>query len=788
MRTDKPGSGILRGAKLLAITVLLPLLLAGIGHWQGQRAIEARDALRSEQAAMQQELARLQDYAARNPRGTVRMDGRSYAAPLAIGMLQGRQDSLAGVVTVAEYRSLLPPATQAMALAAAALSALGLLAALLLGRLGRASRAWLLTAFGIVRRALPFHMALQLLLLTGAVLAAMGFEVAGIWHQGRLGQGEVKLAVWAGLLGLGALVMLVQALRQLRTALTLFTPEPLPLLGRCVDEGAAPGLWRDLRGLAGRAGAAVPDQLVLGLTDGFFVTSGEILLLPEQRRLRGRTLHVPLPLLASLDREEALAIIGHELGHFCGEDTEYSRRFVPIYAGVARSLEAVAQHQSGSFGLLTRPALMLGEFVMRQFDHAVHHWSRQREFAADGVGAWLSTPQAAASALLRSGALAAPLNQGLARAVEAGPAAAPDLLAATLQHAEAAGPGDPLEHLEERQPHPTDTHPPTSQRLAALGEAVTPALLARATRPVQPAASPLAAWFADPAGLARALSADLRQDIAREEEAMAGVLRAAAEAVQAGERPLYPGTRRLGLFFLGLAALALLGGLGTAAYLALQFPGVERAAWIATLGVLPILAAILGLTGWLQLRRARHAFLVLSPEGFSHPALAAPVPWRDLADIAVTQAQMNLITEFRLHRGRPMPQLREKRRVLRIDLPAKRITLLSPAAEGLKPQAYLDLLMTYWHAALAREELAEREAAAAAVAPEPALAEEDPDATLRQTAPPAGPWGTAAGPDTGPGARPWGVAAVTARPGAAAAASGAASQAPAPPPARPPGP
>ncbi|WBV44890.1 M48 family metallopeptidase [Pseudoroseomonas cervicalis] len=750
-------SALRRAATLIAITLLVPLLLAGAAHWQDRRASQAVAALQQEQATLQHELARLEEYAARNPRGAVRMEGRSYTAELAASWARHRQTKLEGTLAIADYRAMLPPVARGMALAAAALGGFGLLAALLLGRLGRASRAWLLTAFGLVRRALPLHMGAQLLLLTGALLLLLGYEIAGLWGEGQVGRGEIWLAIMAGMLGLGALTMLGRALRQLRTALALFEPEPLPLIGRCLDETAAPGLWRELRGLATRSGAALPDQLVLGLTDGFFVTSGEILLQPEQRRLRGRTLHVPLPLLAALDRAEALSIIGHELGHFSGADTEYSRRFAPIYAGVARSLDAVAQHQADNLSLLTRPALMLGEFVMRQFDHAVHHWSRQREFAADGVGAWLTSPQAAASALLRSAALAQPLHDALVQAVQAGPEAAPDLLAATLERVPATALDEPLRHLEERQPHPTDTHPPASQRLAALGEAPSPALLARAARPLAAADSPLAAWFADPQAVALAASADLRRDIAREEAAMAGMLRATAEAVQEGERPLHPNTRRAGQVLLAIAALMLLGGGGIAGYLALYAPQVERAAWIATVGVLPALGLMLGLTGWLQLRRARHPFLLLSPEGFAHPAMIAPVPWRDLADLQVSQAQYSLVTEFRLHRGRPMPQLRRKTARLRIDIPAKRVTLHSTAPQGLRPQAYLELLLTYWHAALARDELA---GLAVAGAQEPATppGQDDPDATLRQPVPAAsgaapGPWG-AGGPLPPPSAPP----------------------------------
>ncbi|EFH09217.1 hypothetical protein, partial [Teichococcus cervicalis] len=248
-----------------------------------------------------------------------------------------------------------------------------------------------------------------------------------------------------------------------------------------------------------------------------------------------------------------------------------------------------------------------------------------------------------------------------------------------------------------------------------------PALLARAARPIDAAASPLSEWFADPAALARAASDDLRQDIAREEAAMAGLLRATAEAVQPGERALRPNTRRMGQVLLAIAALFLAAGPGIAGYLMLLDLQPERAAWIATLGVLPALGLLLGLTGWLQLRRARHPFLLLSPEGFAHPAMLAPVPWRDLADLQVGQAQYSLVTEFRLHRGRPMPQLRQKTRALRIDIPAKRVTLHTTAPQGLAPQAYLELLLTYWQAALARDALAEQ-AAAAEAAPQPDVA------------------------------------------------------------------
>ena len=119
-----------------------------------------------------------------------------------------------------------------------------------------------------------------------------------------------------------------------------------------------------------------PDAVVVGLTGGFFVSSGPKLLQPGEIPLTGRTLYVPLPYLPLLRADELAAIIGHELAHFSGSDTEYSLQFLPIYAGVERSLDAViaaGTTSAGSLSLLTRPSLRLGIFAMERFHRAVMH-------------------------------------------------------------------------------------------------------------------------------------------------------------------------------------------------------------------------------------------------------------------------------------------------------------------------------------------------------------------------------------------------------------------------------
>ncbi|MDP1086180.1 hypothetical protein Q6245_27835, partial [Klebsiella pneumoniae] len=80
------------------------------------------------------------------------------------------------------------------------------------------------------------------------------------------------------------------------------------------------------------------------------------------------------------------------------------------------SLGALAQTMLASDaiqGRLMRPSFRFGVYFMEHFDHAVNHWSRERELLADAAGARLVGSAAAASALLRVSVLHAPLDNAL---------------------------------------------------------------------------------------------------------------------------------------------------------------------------------------------------------------------------------------------------------------------------------------------------------------------------------------------------------------------------------------
>ncbi|RYI99317.1 MAG: peptidase M48, partial [Acetobacteraceae bacterium] len=444
--------------------MLLPLALLGLGLWQQPRGRGDLQTAEVRSARLTKVVAALEarpapargfDYGA-----VFREDGHTYAGPLALDKARDARDRQDTTVLAASLRRWLPPAVIACGAAVGLLSVLALTAAAGLGRLGRRSRDALVRGFSLVRHLLPPLLGAQILLLAIGVVAAVGFEASAVMLGGRFSSGTAQLLGFAALVVGTSLWTALRAVVQLRRAVALFTPDPLPIIGRTVSPAEAPGLWRMVDGLAARLGALRPDNVAVGLTGGFFVSSGPKLLRPGDAALDGRTLYLPMPFLALLPEDEVAAIIGHELAHFSGGDTEYSLSFLPIYAGVGRSLDAVAEAGrlgDGTVSPLLRPALRLGVFVMDQFHHAVRHWSRLREFAADTAGAGATSAAAAARALLRTSAAEPRIGEVLAPAFRAPRDAPDDLLAAILRSAAQQGLDDPAAYLEEQQPHPTDT-------------------------------------------------------------------------------------------------------------------------------------------------------------------------------------------------------------------------------------------------------------------------------------------------------------------------------------------
>jgi len=693
--------------KLVAATVLLPLCLMMLGLWERERGAEDWAAFAAEGRQLDRIVA---DLEARVPKdGRIdwsmqfRRNGQLYGGPLALDQARAARNEVATLTTVMEWRRLLPPVVIVGGAIAAALSILVLLAGTLLGQVGRTSRDALVRGFSLMRRVIPTALSAQILAATAGFVAAVTFE-AGMLVQTGFSAGALKLLGLAVVVVGGAVVVAGSTVLGLRRALSAFEPDSLPILGRVVTAAEAPGLWRLTEALADRLGALKPDAVVVGLGGGFFVSAGPAELEPGGERLEGRILYLPLPYLALMRVDETATILAHELAHYAGGDTAYSQRFLPIYAGVGRSLDAVAAGHHGSFSLLG-PSLRLGVFVMERFHLAVRHRSRAREFAADAAGAGATSAEAAARALLRTGAVQPRIAETLDAAAQAPDSAPADLVAAVLDRVAAQGLDDPGAHLESEQPHPTDTHPTTRDRVAALGRAIDANLIAAAAaRPPSDAPGQLAAYFADPAGLCRAATADFLAAVRAQDAAFRAHLEATAAEIEADEKVLHENRRPQAIVFV---TAGILFGVAALALALFGLPGLSPQEARIVAAVALVCGVALGGPGLYRLRDGERVIMALRPEGLHVPGLDRAIAWDDIADLDMTLDRLTMVTRLLLPPEVAVPQRIPGGRGIKLDPKRRIVTLKHGLPRKMKPQDFADLIGRYRDAAQARRILAE---------------------------------------------------------------------------------
>ena len=273
---------------------------------------------------------------------------------------------------------------------------------------------------------------------------------------------------------LGALIAVYQIIRLLFT----FNHEiASDVDGKFLSAAQAPELWRFVTDTAAAVGTEPPEHIVAGTDATFFVT--ETLVRTEEGDARGRTLYLSIPLCQLLTKPELRSVIGHEMAHFRGQDTEFSRKFYPIYRRSAGTLERVAGAArsvgSGAYALL--PAISLLSFYLESFSAAEAAISRERELAADAAGAGITSKRDLALALMKIIQNDAVWQQAYTELTESSTADKEDLptpgelfrmLAA--EHRQTADRAEQIQKLEgEQLAHPTDSHPPLRTRLEALG-------------------------------------------------------------------------------------------------------------------------------------------------------------------------------------------------------------------------------------------------------------------------------------------------------------------------------
>jgi Zn-dependent protease with chaperone function len=301
------------------------------------------------------------------------------------------------------------------------------------------------------QRSLAPRAALALVLFVGFYALAITVGAALLYIAWGLGA-EMRSAL-AAKLAFAAAAAGGTLLYSLRPRRDKFEPP-----GPRVTEQDQPALFAVIKDLSAGAQQPLPDEVfIVGDVNAWVANRGGTMGIGGER-----VMTLGLGLMQMLSVGELKAVIAHELGHFSGGDTKLGHIVYRTRSAIARTLEET----SGRWVEL--PFRAYGALFMRT-SMAV---SRSQEFAADAFAARLTDPRLLAS--------------GLEKVQRAGPIfpfyrqiALSEVLSAGFRPPMAAGFQRFLDHpiahavskhaqQAETTRSPYDSHPPTSQRLAAL--------------------------------------------------------------------------------------------------------------------------------------------------------------------------------------------------------------------------------------------------------------------------------------------------------------------------------
>ena len=354
----------------------------------------------------------------------------------------------------------------------------GLFFMIVAGKRSRQSREDLYRWFARGKRLLPFFM-------IGASLPLV-LAMAGAASVEAMSQYALEYAAPGAFIMLLLLMLVIIGILLLRNILifwrSVFAFAPEGFSGTELGRDRAPEIWALVEDVARHGSMPLPDAILMGFTNGFYVAA---------RPGKGGTstiLHLSVPLLLILEKEELRAVIGHELSHIQEGDLEYRLRFSGAYAAACHAVTVLTADMEGaSERCAFWAARLFAAFFLDAFHGADMHWSRIREAAADQAGAEISSPRAAALALTRTTMYGPELFAFTDSVRQRGGHVEGGILNGLFTLLKTVETPALAELLQEEQPHPFDSHPCLEERLNNLGVARDAALEAE-TRSIRPGA------------------------------------------------------------------------------------------------------------------------------------------------------------------------------------------------------------------------------------------------------------------------------------------------------------
>src|SRR5919109_907128 len=295
-----------------------------------------------------------------------------------------------------------------------------------------------------------------------------------------------------GLMGLGALVGVVVMLNR-SLSFPFVRGGVGTVRGIVLTRDAQPRLWQAVEELAARIRITAPQHLVVGLEPNFFVTQGRT------------TCIEPAEIATSTDGKPDSAGAGAEEGGRTAGGMLRSNKaqWDPAFGDD----DADDDDDDDRASRRRKKKGEKGEDDEVREEEVAARLSRTRELAADRVSVEATDEQTTAAALVKIHGFHRYWRRALVvlreriRAAEQGLNASADF--AAVAHAERESPWMRRDLDEEEPPHPIDSHPPLSRRLAALRSSM-PEVAERAFT-VQPP-EPAIALFEDPEPLERRLT------------------------------------------------------------------------------------------------------------------------------------------------------------------------------------------------------------------------------------------------------------------------------------------
>jgi Zn-dependent protease with chaperone function len=366
-----------------------------------------------------------------------------------------------------EARSMLPPEYVAQAcgdhtqirwialtsLGSIALGCLSLVLMLACVAISFASRQLQYLTFVAGWNFLRLASALQVLA-QGFVAVMLSFWLTAFYFE----RYSVKLIAIVGIAGLTAAALVIRGIFQK-------TNDKLQVEGEALERSDSPELWKRIEGICQKLGTEPPHTILGGIDNNFFVTEHPVHV--GERVFQGRSLFVSLSLLKRMTKPEADAVLAHEMAHFSGDDTSYSKKLSPLLTRYATYLQALYD------GALSRPVFYFMLVYWSMFHISLGKRQRQRELRADKKAAEITSPESMGNALLKVAAYScyrARVENDLFKrqTVHSNLDIAHSVAVGFIDYARGPQLDDDLK-AEHAIPHPFDSHPSLGERFANVG-------------------------------------------------------------------------------------------------------------------------------------------------------------------------------------------------------------------------------------------------------------------------------------------------------------------------------